>query len=559
MKKYIIVILLIVFSACSKLETDDLYTTVNFEVEEPEYMNYDLIQEMEYFIGSGKYGAIHSVLAFKDNQCVFERYYNEMDKDSLNQLFTATPFVSSCMLGIAIDKGLIPNQDVPVPAFFSDINGINDIENKQDITLHHLLSQSSGIDSDLSWRENEDAYSMILNSPMDFLPGEIYNKDAGSAFLMGEIIKKSTEKSIDDFAENQLFQNLEIENWLWESDAHSNIYTDGLNEGLWLTSRDFAKIGLLYLNNGEWQNKQIVSDYWIKESMKPWMYMSYDFHQGYFCRVMNKSTVTPRLYGTSVVNINGLSQNMWLMDELNTLVLVTADKNASKDKLSEFLTHYMMPALFPSRTLEHNSEYIYKAYTHDTITIDGDLGEWIDFNRLIPENPERVRNTMSLSDYKPEIAVGWSRFRPTKILIAAKIGDDVMVEDQKVNDQIEISLDLQNTGRTYKWVFSANGTFYGDVATSENTLFEVQKGEQEYFFEIEIDLWEGKPIESDLRNFYIEPGTTIGLKVNCTDVDEFAELGTVLGWSTDDEQDFLFTDYNRPALFGSVTFIDNNK
>jgi len=559
MKKLQLLYLLLVFMlyACNKSNEEDLLQSINFEMQQPANINTELLQEMEYFISSGKYGIIHSILVIKDNQCVFEKYYNGSGPESLNPLYTATPFVVSALAGIAFDKGCIENQDVRIVDYFKDEKLLTDSITKQKIRLHHVLSQCSGIKSGMNWRDNEDAYSIILNSEIGSAPGELYTKDAGAAFLLGSIMQQAVGQRLDSFALQYLFKPLEIENWHWENDAYGNLYTDGAIEGLSLTSRDFAKIGLLYLNNGKWNGNQIVSNYWVNETMKPWMYMSYDFHQGYFCNIMNRSTTTPRLYETSVVNVNGLSQNMWLLNEINTLIVVTADKNASKDKLPEFLTHYMLPALFPDNKLEHNLDYTYYADVLDSIKVDGNLNEWSDFGKLIPKNPARIRNTFTLSDYKPEIMIGWSRYRPTKIYIAAEISDDVIIENQPVNDHIEVSLDLLNTGRTYKWVFNANGTFYGDVATSANTLFEVQKLDNTYSFEIEIDLWKDNPVEYDLKKFFIEPGTTIGLKVNCTDVDDFADIGTVIGWSTDDEADFLFNDYTRPALFGSVIFIGN--
>ncbi len=549
-----LLLLFSLFTACNPDEIKPTDNSISFEPDASTPINQDLINEMEYFINSGKYGPIESIMVFKDNKCVFEKYYNGATQDMLVPLYTATPFITSGLMGIAIDKGLIKTQDEPVLNFFQDIPDISDKSDKEKIHLHHLLSQSAGINSGVAWRDLDTAYAAILNSDMNSNPGEEYSNDAGMAFLMGKIMKKACAIPVDSFASEYLFKPLDITNWLWEKDSLGRVYTDGFSKGLWLNTRDFAKIGLLYMNNGAWGTKQLISNYWVNETFKPWMYMSYEYHQGYYCRVMNPSTTTPRLYNTSVVNINGSSQNIWIMKEINTMILITADKNASKDKLPEFLTHYLLPALFPDRTLEFNPSYNYTAHIIDSIEIDGDLSEWDGFDKLIPQNPIQTRNKISYSDYYPEIKIAWSRFRPTKIFIAAEIIDDVCIENQAINDHLDISLDLLNKGRTFQWIFNTNGTFYGDVANASNTTFKVKKLDDRYYFEIAIDVWEGNPVEYDLKNFFIEPGTYIGLKINCTDVDDFADLGTVLGWSTDDEQDFLFNDYTRPALYGSVLF-----
>lgn len=550
----VLIFLFIALISCTKENFESFDYTLDFQLKEPAHLNQDLIEEMEFFINSGKYGKIQSIMLIHDGQNVFERYYNETDPETLIPLYRATPFVAAACVGIAIDKGYISNQDVPVLNYFSDIKTIENQSEKQQIHVHHLLSQSAGINSGMDWRDQDDAFYRILNSELIFQPGTQYLNDVGMAFLPGEIIQKATGYSVDSFANTFLFNPLGIDTSLWEKDAFQRIYTDGFYEGLWLNTHDMAKLGLLYLQNGWWGQKQLISQYWVQETVKPWMYMSSAYHQGYFCRVMNPSTTTPRLYESSVVNINGLSQNIWILDELNTVVVLTADRNASKDKLPEILTHYVLPAIFPGHKLEHNTSYTYTAKTLDSVTVDGFLSDWENIPELKPANPIRVRESISYLDYNPKIKIGWSRYRPTKIFIAAEIIDDVCTENSAQNDNLSIQLDLLNVGRTFQWVFNTNGVFYGDVANNENTVFEVQKATDRYFFEIEIDVWEGEPLIYDFKNFFIEPGTTIGLKVDCTDVDEIGELGITLGWSTDDEDDFLFNDYTRPALFGSVIF-----
>ncbi|CAI8869826.1 hypothetical protein EMIT07CA2_20615 [Brevibacillus sp. IT-7CA2] len=91
------------------------------------------------------------------------------------------------------------------------------------------------------------------------------NYNSCCSHLLSAILQKATGMSTYDFAKKYLFQPLNIEDSYWYSDGQG-IHNGG--DGLRLTSRDMAKLGLLYLQVGQWQDKQIAPAAWVQESIQ---------------------------------------------------------------------------------------------------------------------------------------------------------------------------------------------------------------------------------------------------------------------------------------------------
>ena len=167
---------------------------------------------------------------------------------------------------------MISGVDERVSTFFPELAG------KDDIRLKHFLSMTAG----LAWNEdqlpytdpNNDCIRMNqTNDPIAYAmgrevvaaPGSEFVYNSGLSIALGEIIHRISGWPVDKFAERNLFHPLGITNYTWWAFPNGIVHTGG---GLYLRPRDMAKIGCMVLNNGRWQGKQIVSESWIKESIK---------------------------------------------------------------------------------------------------------------------------------------------------------------------------------------------------------------------------------------------------------------------------------------------------
>lgn len=243
------------------------------------------------------YFKFHSILVLKDGKLIYERYFLDTQEQNFkvttkHTLFSATKSFTSALVGIAIDKGYINGTDDKLLDYFPELSGAPMDSRVQNITIHHLLTMTSC----LSYDEYDDIWAMgvendsvehIITRSMYGNPGDYYEYNTGSSQLLSAIIKRATNQSTYEFAIQNLFSPIGIEEedvvWVSSSDG---VHHGGI--GLFLTPRNLAKFGQLYLNNGTWDGAQIIPEEWIQLSTidymqnvsvyGPWSPPGYGYH-----------------------------------------------------------------------------------------------------------------------------------------------------------------------------------------------------------------------------------------------------------------------------------------
>ncbi|MCP4723733.1 MAG: serine hydrolase [bacterium] len=243
---------------------------------------------------------VNSILIIKNNRLVFEEYfpgyefefdnqdfgdqqftytYKEFDDNTVHYMASATKSITSALMGVAIDEGFINNVDEKLFSYFPEYSNLN-TGNKDDITIEHLLTMTSGIpwfDNVPHYDSRSDEYHIYLDEdPLGFVlgknlfasPGTAFAYNSGSTLLCGEIVSRASEMDLATFAENYLFTPLGITNYHWEN-CRGNSDISFAGGGLYMTPRDMAKIGQLYLQDGVWNGDQIVSAGWVNASTTP--------------------------------------------------------------------------------------------------------------------------------------------------------------------------------------------------------------------------------------------------------------------------------------------------
>jgi CubicO group peptidase (beta-lactamase class C family) len=188
------------------------------------------------------------------------------------------------LTGIALDQGHLDsfNQKIYdiIPSYFDD-----DIS-KRSITIYHALTMQTG----LEWENDKDtrplitgkessSLEMVLHKPLEFTPGTDYHYTDGNPQLISGIITARTNQSEEAFAASNLFDKMGITDFYWEK------HPDGLNFGavaLYLKPRDFAKFGLLCLEDGNWSGEQLVSATWIDLSTQIHSYADEQHPYGFY-------------------------------------------------------------------------------------------------------------------------------------------------------------------------------------------------------------------------------------------------------------------------------------
>lgn len=212
---------------------------------------------------------ILSFLVVRNDSLVLE-YYNGFLKDNDFDLHSATKSITSALVGIAIDHGLLRSAQDKILSFFPGFDTANIDPRKRGWTVEHFLTMRSGID----WQEGADHSSIFTNSvnwiyatlglPLMYAPGESFVYTTPNANVLSAIITHSSGMSTYDFAEQNLFQPLKISVHDWSTDPQG-IYAGGSASRY--TPRDLARFGQLYLHNGMVDGRQIVSRQWIQQSI----------------------------------------------------------------------------------------------------------------------------------------------------------------------------------------------------------------------------------------------------------------------------------------------------
>jgi CubicO group peptidase (beta-lactamase class C family) len=225
-----------------------------------------------------------SFIVIKDDTILYEGYFNGYTRDSIVTSFSMAKSVTSALIGIAIDEGYIENVDDPIIYYLPELRG----KGLDEVTIWHLLLMSSGIryisddeisglaqlspfaDDALSY-SYPDLRSQALTVPPDGKqPGTEFNYNNYNPPLLGMILERTTHMSVATYLQEKIWKPLGMEYPAsWSLDSKES----GMEETLCCINAraiDFAKFGVLFLHNGNWNGKQIISEQWVKESTSPY-------------------------------------------------------------------------------------------------------------------------------------------------------------------------------------------------------------------------------------------------------------------------------------------------
>jgi CubicO group peptidase (beta-lactamase class C family) len=185
-----------------------------------------------------------------------------------------------------------------------------------------------------------DWMKYVLDRPMSYTPGTHVTYNSGVSNILSGIITKATCKSARDFARDNLFSVLGINDWDWENRPDGNsIGGWGLN----LRPIDMIKFGQLYLKKGLWNNVQVIPAKWIEESTTPYNQINHWCDYGYqWWR-----------YGSNMASVNATGiifaagrgeQFIWIIPEYNAVVVCTG-WNDGQNILEQVLWDYVLKAL----------------------------------------------------------------------------------------------------------------------------------------------------------------------------------------------------------------------
>ena len=230
-------------------------------------------------------GLARALLVIKDGYLIYENYYGDGGVNQSSNLWSVTKSFSSALVGILIDEHAISS----TKQLMADL--MPQYPEFDAISLQHVLTMTTG----LSWSEDgqlwndwifsDDWVAAALARGQVTEPGEKFYYSSGNSHFLTSLVYYKTNINPGTLAKQQLFDPMGIEfetlnqpiiynNWpeyrlplnqTWRQDPKG---IECASFGLYLTARDMAKFGFLYLNKGRWDDNQLISEYWVETSTK---------------------------------------------------------------------------------------------------------------------------------------------------------------------------------------------------------------------------------------------------------------------------------------------------
>ena len=264
------------FEAFPETSLPVYWPTESWKTARPEEVGIEseMLAEVANIIREGE-RVVDSVLVVKDGYLVMDEYFEPFTKGERHKIYSCTKSVVSTLIGIAIEEGHIKGVNQTMLDFFPERTLQNMSVWKEEITLENLLTMTAGFDAKDSWlyewvgldkmHESPDALQYVLDLGVIEEPGTRFEYTNGVSHLLSCIINETTGMSSLEYALDSLFAPLGIDDVEWNNDSL------GRNWGystLYLTPHDMAKFGYLFLNNGTWNEKQIVSESWVGDATR---------------------------------------------------------------------------------------------------------------------------------------------------------------------------------------------------------------------------------------------------------------------------------------------------
>ena len=214
------------------------------------------------------------LLLIHNDTIKYENYWRGQQEDTRHISWSVAKSYISALFGIAMEDGYIKSIDQTVEEYLPELIG----SGYEGVKIKDVLQMSSGIyfdetysdpQSDIQqyWQgfvfgKSQDEFAASLRN--EKTPGTYNNYVSIDTHVLGMIIVKATGKSLTEYLEEKIWKPIGTEfNTYWIVDANGMEMALG---GLNATLRDFAKLGRLYLNKGNWEGKQIVPKDWVKIS-----------------------------------------------------------------------------------------------------------------------------------------------------------------------------------------------------------------------------------------------------------------------------------------------------
>jgi CubicO group peptidase (beta-lactamase class C family) len=290
----------------------------------------------ELFLDAAAMENLYGLLVIKNGHLIAEKYFNEGAVDQLALVQSVTKSYTSALVGIALDRGCLSSVEQRMIEFFPEFADQLDDPRKAQITIRDMLQMRAGYpweETDaLLWKGllSDNHLPLIVDFPLIADPGAEFHYSNLTSHWLGVIVARACDTDLKSYGQKHLFAPLDAAVGEWGQNAEGDYFGGG---GIHSSARDMAKFGMLYLNDGEYQESQVLPAGWVGESLQR------------YSERMNSGGIVDGAVGPYVRDI-GYGYQWWsarvgdhrfdyawghggqfifLLDELDMIVVVTGD------------------------------------------------------------------------------------------------------------------------------------------------------------------------------------------------------------------------------------------
>ena len=211
--------------------------------------------------------ATQGVVLIKNGLLVGERYADGFSTDSYGTSWSMAKSFYAALIGISIDRGEIISLDDPVALYLEYFN-----DERRDITLRDLLNMTSGLD--FPDHEHEDMFfsadhlDYARNVGVEKQAGVMFEYNNVNSMLLADILLQATGVAADTLLRERIFDKIGLDDvTLWQDSAGNPLTYCCVDT----TARQYARFGLLFARDGNWNGEQIIPKQFVDETFsKVW-------------------------------------------------------------------------------------------------------------------------------------------------------------------------------------------------------------------------------------------------------------------------------------------------
>jgi CubicO group peptidase (beta-lactamase class C family) len=296
---------------------------------------------------------LHSFMFLRHGKVIAEGWWKPYGPDKKHLLYSASKTFTATGIGLAVSENKLKLTDKVISFFPSSLPDTIS-EYIKELTVKNLLTMSVGQDPEpRSMGNNGDWINTFLSTEPIHKPGTVFMYNNMASFMLSAIVQQVTGETLFDYLQPRIFKPLGIH------DADWDLNPQGINLGmigLRLRSEDLAKFGQLLLQQGVWNNKQLIPKEWVKEATSFKIESSggsnrlskdeNDWTQGYCYQMWRGRNNTVRLDGMG-------GQFVVLIPDKDAVVVLTANARNTQDELN-LVHNYLIPAIKSNTSLPKN-------------------------------------------------------------------------------------------------------------------------------------------------------------------------------------------------------------